>query len=101
MPPPTDRQLVAALLDATAHLTLRERERATGLSHNTFARFANGYGTPAGWKALQARTRNATVRYLERVGRMPEAVSDAPIGSDERARLIELLEEAVRLLKQG
>lgn len=101
MPQPTDQQLVAAIMDATAHLSLRDRERATGLSHATFQRFGHGHGTRYGWKVLQRDTRAKVTAYLERVGKMPAAVPTAPLSDPDRARLLELLEEAVRMLKAG
>lgn len=99
MPSVRDQQLVTAILDATSSMSLRERERATGVSHATFQRFANGFGSKNGWKALQGKTRKSVVAYLERAGKMPEPILSVPVPDAERARLIGLLEEALRLLK--
>lgn len=99
MPEPTDRQLVDAIMDATANLSLRERERKTGISHATFDRLGRGYGAPRGWKQLQGKTRVAIIRYLKRVRRLPEGAPATPLNGDERARLLELVEEMGRILR--
>jgi hypothetical protein len=99
MPQPTDQELVAAVLGATANLSLRERQRATGLSHFTFARFQNGYAARGGWTYLQGRTRATVIRYLERVGKMPREAAGSLTDAD-RARLLELWEEMGRILKR-
>lgn len=98
---PTDQQLVGAIMAATEHLSLRERERATGLSHATFQRFGHGYGHRYGWKVLQKETRAKVTAYLERSGKMPAAVPDRPLNDPERARLLELWEEMGRILRAG
>ncbi len=101
MPEPTDRQLVEAIMDATANLSLRERERKTGLSHATFDRFGRGHGTPRGWKQLQGKTRQQVIAYLKRVGKLPEGPSPLPLSATERARLLELVEEMAKVLRGG
>ena len=93
MPAPTDRQLVTAILDATANLSLRERERKTGISHASFDRWTRG-----DWKQLQGETRERVVRYLGRAGKMPEPPREA-LTDAERARLLELVEEMARILR--
>lgn len=94
MPHPSDAQLVSALLEATATLSLREREAKTGISHNTFRRFQAG-----DWKVLQRDTRAAISVYLERVGKMPKGIPAVPLTDPERARLLELWEEIGAILR--
>lgn len=100
MPQPTDHQLVAAVLEATANLSLREREAKTGISHASFRRFQQGYGHRNGWKILQKGTRAAITDYLQRVGKMPAPVPATPLADVDRARLLELWEEMGRVLRR-
>src|SRR5688500_3268443 len=100
MPQPSDQELVSAVLSATANLSLRERQRATGLSHFTFQRFKNGYGEKGGWNYLQGRTRETVIRYLKRAGKMPVA-GVGPLTETDRARLVELWEEMGRILQKA
>lgn len=99
MPQPTDEQLVTALLDATRNMSLRERQRATGISHATFDRLTRGQESPDGWTYLQRRTREAAIRYLERAGRMPAPVPAEGLSDTQRLRLLELVEEMARVLR--
>jgi hypothetical protein len=89
----SDRQLVTAFLEATSTMSLRERERATGISHSTFRRLGGK------WSFLQGETRAAILRYLKRTGKMPAAVG--PLDDAARARLIELMDEMQRILRGG
>lgn len=93
---PTDEQLVAAILDATATLSTREVEPRTGISSQTIKRWRRGH-----WSQLQAETRVKAIAYLERVGKLPEAGPVAPLPDAERQRLIGLLEEALVMLRKG
>lgn len=93
MPQPSDRQLVDAVLDATANMSLRQRERATGLTHATFQRWQTD------WKFLRKDTRATLITYLRRVGKMPGTAPEGELTDGERARLLELVEEMARVLR--
>lgn len=92
MTQPSNRQLVDAVLEATANMSLRERQRATGITHATFQRWQTD------WKYLRKDTRAALLSYLQRIGKMPAAPAGA-LTDGERARLLELVEEMARVLR--
>lgn len=93
MAQPSDRQLVDAVLEATANMSLRQRERATGLTHATFQRWKKK------WKYLRKDTRSDLIAYLTRIGKMPVASTAGELTDGERARLLELVEEMGRVLR--
>lgn len=92
---PSDRELVDAVLEATANMSLRERQRATGLTHATFQRWQTD------WKYLRKDTRATLITYLRRIGKMPAASDAGALTDGERARLLELVEEMAQILRRA
>ena len=86
---PTDDALIAAILEATATLSTRERSRVTGISHTSFSRWRQGDR-----RALRGETRYKVMRYLEQ---HPQAGRN-PLTDRERQRLRSLALEILRIL---
>lgn len=79
MTTPTDRQLIAALVVATKDKSLREAERATGISHQQISTYRDGES-----HYLTDGAREKIVRYLNSIGKLPQPrprLSDAEIES--------------------
>ena len=93
---PTDSEIVAALLDATRDLTLREIEERVGISTATVTRWRAGE-----WARLFGSTREQVMGYLESVGAAPEVPEAAPrpLTAEDRARLLALVEEMATILR--
>ena len=72
MPEPSDRQLIEAILDATANMSTRERSRRTGIGATSFQRWQRGE-----WALLQARMRKKIIAYLKARGTVPAAFASA------------------------